>query len=183
MPDAIVDELLPLKPRQLMEHLRAGHPIDPGALDGRAYQGVSLGMPAWIDRLAWKTFQKAFQRDHATGELRGWNVRLQQHGIDAPCEAMMRRGRPLQFGHFRVVATDGLSMPEGTNRGLLIDYGLEDKPMWDFARMLRDPIVALQPDDPSVLLGWSYLQLPRRTLPTPSFFLLRRPEPIDTASA
>lgn len=181
MSDAIIEELLPLKPRQLMQRLREGHPIDPDAINGFAYQGVSLGMPAWIDALAWKTFQKAFRRDEASGELRGWNVRLQQQGLDAPCKALMRGGKPWRFGHFRVVATEGLSMPAGTGAGLLIDYGLENKSALDFARFLRDPIVALRPGDPTLLLGWSYLQLPRRIVPTPSFFLLRRPEPIDTA--
>jgi len=183
MPDDTLDALLPLKPRQLKERLRSGHPIDPDALDGLAYQGVSLGMPAWIDRLAWKTFQKAFRRDETTGELRGWNVRLKQHGMDAPCEAMMRRGKPFTFGHFRVVDTGGQAMPEGSNGGLLIDYGLEDKSVFDFARLLRDPIVALNPGDPTQLLGWSYLQLPRRTVATPSFFLLRRPEAIDDTAS
>ena len=94
MPDDTLEALLPLKPRQLKERLRAGHAIDPDALDGLAYQGVSLGMPAWIDRLAWKTFQKAFRSDPATGELRGWNVRLQQHGMDCEIINKVVEGRP-----------------------------------------------------------------------------------------
>lgn len=178
MPDALLQELLPLKPRELKKYLRGGYPIDPDAIDGQAYLGVSLGLPAWADRLAWKTFQKAFKRDPASGELRGWNVRLQQDGFDAPPVARQRKGKPLTFGHFRVVSTADRAMPAGTDAGLLIDYGLEGKSIFEFDRMLRDPIVAMRRDDPSVLLGWSYLQLPRRTLPTPSFFLLIRPQPI-----
>ena len=62
----------------------AGHPVDPAQLEGWVYRGTSLGLPSLVERLTWKTFQKAFWRDPATGRLLGWNVRLEQDGLDAP---------------------------------------------------------------------------------------------------
>lgn len=179
MPSALLKELLPLKPNDLMDYLRQGHPIDPDALDGKAYLGVSLGLPSIIDKVAWKTFQKAFKRDESTGELRGWNVRLEQHGVDAPPVAKRKRGKPITFGHFKVVGCRGRNMPRGSDSGLLIDYGIPGKPMLEMTRFLRDPIVAIEADDPSVLFGWSYLELGARTVHTPSFFLLSQPVSID----
>jgi len=60
--------------------LRAGHPIDEHALDDAEYQGISVGLPKFVERFTWKTFTKTFHRDPATGELRGWNVRMEQTG-------------------------------------------------------------------------------------------------------
>ena len=43
---------------------------------------------------------------------------------------------------------------------------------------MRDPLVAVNEGDPSLLLGWSYLQLPWLRIPTPSYFTLQRLQPL-----
>jgi hypothetical protein len=161
--------------RALASTLREGHPIDPRALDDSEYRGISLGLPAWMERLSWKTFQKTFHRDPATGALRGWNVRVEQRGLDAPSVAKVRKGAPWTFGHYVVRPLDPASSPRGLQRGLVIDYSPEGGLM---GRM-RDPLVALHEGSVQQLLGWSYMDLGFWRMPTPSYFLLEREAPLS----
>lgn len=172
------EELMSMRPRQLAEVLRAGHPIDPYALDDRQYRGISLGLPRWIERLTWKKFRKTFHRDPNTGALRGWNVRIVQNGLDAPDEPMKKRGEPFTFGHYEVVETTGRRVPNGA-QGLLIDYGRGGNGALDPLSRMRDPLVALEPGSTERLLGWSYVDLGFGSIGTPSYFLLVRDGPID----
>ncbi len=177
-PADLPDALLALPPGELAQHLRRGHPIDPAALEGGAYRGISLGLPRWIERLSWKTFQKTFYRDPATGSLRGWNVRVEQRGLTAASAPLLRAGVPWAFGHYEVTTPEGYRPPAGFDRGLLIDYGRGANPWFDPTRRVRDPLVALAPDRVDWLLGMSYVDLFGVTLSTPSYFVLQREGPI-----
>jgi hypothetical protein len=173
-----VNDILELDRAGLRARMRDGHAIDPAALDDWEYRGISLGLPAIVERLTWKTFKKVFHRDPATGKLRGWNMRLEQHGVDGPVRPLLRRGRPITFGHFEVVSAAGCA-PSDLARGLLIDYRSERGPL----SCLRDPIVALEPGSADRLLGFSYLELAGAKLPTPSYFLLLRDVPLGQTVA
>jgi hypothetical protein len=175
-PDApSLDALRGMGPWALAATLRGGHPVDPAALRDTAYRGVSLGIPHWMESFAWTTFMKTFRWDEDRGVLRGWNVRLRQTGLDGPVEPLLRPdGRPHTFGHYEVVAPR--SPADGP--GLLIDYGRGGNPRWDPTGLLRDPLVALRPGDPSRLLGCTYVRL-GLAVPTPSFFLHEMPRPLD----
>jgi len=168
---------------ELRALLRAGRPVDPDALADTAYKGISLGLPAWVDRLAWKTFQKVFHRDPRTGRLRGWNVRVEQHGVDAPSVPQRKRGVPVTFGHFAVVPLAGYRTPLPCGDGLMLDYGLGGNAALDPVRLLRDPIVALVDGSAELLLGWSYVDLGVARVGTPSFFTLEREGPLDHVAA
>lgn len=172
------DELINADRRTLRELLARGHRIEPDALAGWQYRGTSLGMPAFVDQLAWKTFVKAFYRDPGAPFVRGWNVRIRQTGLLGPIEPPVKNGRPFTFGHFRVVEPRGYRVPRGSDRGLLLDYGLGGNPALDPIRLLRDPIVALNEGSADLLLGWSYLDLGVVQVPTPSFFTLERWAPV-----
>ncbi len=171
--------LLGLDRSALGDILRGGHPIDPGALDDTEYRGVSLGIPGIVESLTWKTFKKVFHRDPDSGLLRGWNVRMKQRGLDGPWEPMMKKGEPLTFGHFVVVEARAGEVPEGCDRGLLIDYGRGGNRRFDPVSRLRDPIVALEVGSAELLLGWSYLQVGSRQVGTPSYFCLTRDVPLS----
>jgi hypothetical protein len=170
-----VHTLWSLDNRALFARLASGFAIDPRALDGATYRGTSLGLPALVDKVAWKTFQKTFHRDPATRELRGWNVRLEQDGVDAPSRP--RRGsdgNPITFGHFQVVSAHGRRVPGGVEQGLLLDYGKGASSPLDPLARLRDPIVAIEAGAVDLLLGWSYLEMGPLRIRTPSFFTLER---------
>jgi hypothetical protein len=170
--------LLDADQRTLRDLLAGGHPVDVDALAGWQYRGVSLGLPAWIDRLAWKTFAKCFHRDRPGAPVRGWNVRLRQTGLDGALEPLLRKGRPFTFGHFVVVDPAGYRVPRGADRGVLLDYGLGGNPLLDPTSRIRDPVVALRPGSIDLLLGWTYVELRVARVPTPSFFTLERHAPV-----
>ncbi len=159
--------------RQLASTLRQGYAIDASRLDDSQYRGISLGLPAWMERLSWKTFQKTFHRDPRSGQLRGWNVRVEQRGLDASSVPRVRKGAAWSFGHYRVVELSE-RVPRGLRTGLLIDYS----PEGGLAGRVRDPIVALDEGSVQRLLGWSYVDLGLFCLPTPSYFLLEREGPL-----
>ncbi len=165
------DDLLGLSNRELAATLAEGHAIDPSALDDTQYQGVSLGLPGWVVSLTWLTFMKTFHRDPETGRLRGWNVRLRQDGVDAPCVPRQKGGEPVTFGHYEVVHAPA-------EPGLLIDYGRGRNAAWDPIRRVRDPLVAIEEGDATVLLGWSWVDL-GFAIPTPSYFALRLDGPLS----
>ena len=173
-------EVRALDRAELAALLRAGHPIDPASLGDVRYRGTSLGLPAFVERLTWKTFRKVFHWDHARGELRGWNVRVEQRGIDDETVPLRRNGRAVSFGHYRVVEPAARRIPTGCDRGLLIDYGIYERgPM----SRIRDPIVAVNAGSADLLLGWSYVDVGFGTLGTPSFFTLQREGPLDEVVA
>ncbi len=147
----------------------AGHPIDPSALDDTRYRGVSLGLPGFVDRLLWKTFEKTFHRD-ADGTLRGWNARVEQTGLDGELRARTRRGQPWTFGHYAVEEEGG---------HLVLDYNQPANPRLDPTRFARDPLVAIHEGDAEWLLGAIDVALPGRRMRTPSYFLLVREGPLE----
>ncbi len=170
-------ELRSASKRVLREHIVNGHPVDPDALEGWVYRGTSLGLPGVVQRLTWKTFQKTFYREPGSGRLLGWNVRLEQDGVDAPSRPKVRRGRPVIEWHYEVIPPRGVPMPDGFDRGLVIDYGRGRVPDLTM-RFIKDPLVALTPGSADELLGVSYLTVAGRCLETPTYFTLEREQRI-----
>lgn len=149
---------------ELARALDAGRAFDPAAIAGWTYHGTSLGLPAWIERLTWKTFAKAFVRE-PDNHVRGWNVRCQQ-ATPPTWRPKQKSGVPVTFGHFAVVT-------DATSGSVLLDYGRGGNRRVDPVGTLRDPLVALD-DNADLLLGRSLVAIAGRTVSTPSFFLLER---------
>ena len=143
---------------ELAAVMASGHHFDPQAAAGWVYRGTSLGLPRIVERLSWIKFAKAFHREPSG--VRGWNMRVEQDGLDRPWRAKLRNQRPITFGGFDVVDDDGR---------ITLDYRGERGPI----RVLRDPIVALD-DQADILFGRSLVSLAGRTFATPSYFLLER---------
>lgn len=177
------EDLYHLPRHRLAEVLASGHSIEPAALAGAAYRGVSLGLPALVERLSWKTFQKTFLRDPSSGELWGWNVRVEQRGLQAPSLAKQRGGRPWTFGQYVVRPGTEYQPPRPIPAALMIDYGRGGNGRLGLMSRLRDPIVAVNPGSVELLLGWSYLDLWGWPLGTPSFFTLEREGPLTYVPA
>lgn len=171
-------DLLTAPRPELHRLMREGHAIEPTRLDDFEYRGISLGLPALIERMTWKTFQKVFHRDPETGDLRGWNVRLQQLGLDADSTPKRTRsGEPVTFGHYLVAPLD----PEGVrgiHRGLMLDYALGKNARLDATALVRDPLVAVNEGSVDLLLGWTLVALGSAMVSTPSFFALQRERPL-----
>lgn len=172
-------DFLALRRDQLAAALAAGHPIEPGALADRVYRGVSLGLPALVDRLAWKTFAKVFHRDRERQLLRGWNLRLEQTGLDGPLVPRRRGGHDFHFGHFHVLDAAGYALPRPLPQALVLDYARGGNRRLDPARAVRDPIVAVNAGSAELLLGWTYLELGKLRIGTPSFFTLEAVGPLE----
>ena len=164
--------------RELRARILEGHPVDPKAIEGFAYRGTSLGLPEVIERLTWKTFQKTFYREKATGRLLGWNVRLHQDGLDAPSRPLVKDGNPVCVWHYEVIEPRGVPMPKGFDRGLIIDYSRAENPLLDPTRLMKDPLVALTRGNYDELLGVSYAVVGGVCLETPAYFTLERERPI-----
>ena len=164
---------------QLRARIVAGHPVDPAAIEGWAYRGTALGLPRFVERLTWKTFQKTFWRDPASGRLLGWNVRLEQDGLDAPSRPKTKRGEPVTTWHYEVVAPAGVPAPRGFDRGLIIDYGRGRNPWFDTIRATKDPLVAVEAGNADLLLGVSYLALGGLCIETPTYFVLEREHRVE----
>jgi hypothetical protein len=163
-------ELATASRAELRSLAAAGRPFAPDDVAGHLYHGVSLGLPAWVVRLTWSKFGKAFHRDG--DRVRGWNVRMVQDGLDQPWRPRRRAGHDVTFGHFAVVASP---------REVLLDYGRGGNGRLDPIQALRDPVVAL--DGPRLLLGWSDLAVGPLRVPTPSYFVLERGAPLTEVVA
>lgn len=174
----VLQDLLSLSTKELAQHLRAGYPIAAHDLDHTLYRGVSLGLPRWAEALTSKTFAKTFYRAE-DGGLYGWNVRLQQTGITGPIAPKMRGDSPVCFGYYGVTSAQEYGLPQNLSQGLLIQYRLGPNHAAHPIRWVRDPLVALNPQDPSLLLGWSYVHLAGKILPTPSYFALQRESTLE----
>ena len=162
------DTLLHASNAELARALATGRRFDPATLAGWTYHGTSLGLPAWIERLTWKTFAKAFVRE-PDNRLRGWNVRCEQ-ATPPTWRARTRAGVPVTFGHFEVVRD-----PRTNN--VLLDYGKGGNGALDPVSAVRDPLVALD-ERGDFLLGQSLLAIAGRRISTPSYFLLQRGTPV-----
>jgi hypothetical protein len=170
-------ELRTASKRELRDAIVNGYPVDPRALEGWTYRGTSLGLPGLVEKLTWKTFQKTFWRDPRTGRLLGWNVRLEQDGIDAPSRPKMRDGRPVTEWNYEVIAAHGVPKPPGFDRGLIIDYARAPNAPGP-VMITKDPLVALKPGSADELIGVSYLVIGGRCVETPTYFTLERDHPI-----
>jgi hypothetical protein len=164
--DERIQRFLAMSGTQLALALAEGHPIEVGALDDSRYRGISLGLPGFVEALTWKTFEKTFHRDPVTGQLRGWNVRLEQTGWTSPPVPRQKGGQPWTFGHYDVKPGHPLTLDYGSARNFALDP----------TRLVRDPLVALDAGSARWLLGRSDLV---GGLRTPSYFLLERLGPLE----
>ncbi len=139
--------------------------VDPEAIVGFRYRGVSLGLPEWVIRLSWKNFSKTFYR-HDGGRVRGLNLRIRQDALSQPWHVLQKGGRDYSFGPFEVAKEEGTDHVE-------LHYGRGSQGISPLRR-LRDPLRMLD-DKGDLLLGASHVDLGfGRRVATPSWFLLER---------
>ena len=86
-----LDDLVAMSADELDRVMRNGHPIDLDVLADREYEGVSLNLPALLERLTWVKFAKVFHREE-DGSLRGWNCRVVQSPLCEPWVLEKKKG-------------------------------------------------------------------------------------------
>jgi len=172
-----LDDLLRMDRHELHAIIDRGHPLDPDALAGRQYQGIDLSLPPWVNRILWKTFRKTFHRDPATGAVRGWNVRMEQQGIDGPRVPKKRDGGTWHFAHYELRSAVGERFPRGWQGPHFLDYGRVGNPFGE--NLGWTPLVAVNEGDMSLLLGWEVFRLGPLFLPLPDYWALRLEGPLE----
>jgi len=172
-----LDALLRMDRQQLHAIVDRGLPLDPAALAERQYQGVDLSLPPFVNRILWKTFRKTFHRDPRTGVLRGWNVRMEQTGIDGPRIPRKRRGRDWTFAHYELRPAAGLRFPRGWKGAHYLDYGFAGNPFGE--NLGYTPLVAVNEGDMSLLLGWEVFKLGPLFVPLRDYWALRLEGPLE----
>lgn len=175
-----LEDLMAMDAKALHEVLLRGHPLEPEKLAGRAYLGVDLSLPDIARKILWHTFRKTFTRDESTGDVRGWNVRMEQHGVNGARIPMRnRKGKSITFGHYIVRKTDGIEFP-GDYRGThYLDYGTVGNPFFDLARLGFTPLVAVNDGSQDLLLGWEVFRVGGKFVPMPLYWALRDEGPLD----
>lgn len=175
-----LSDLMAMNAAELHGVLCRGGPLDPEALAGRQFLGVDLSLPGWARRLLWHTFRKTFVRDEASGDVRGWNVRMEQHGVDgARIPLTDRSGAPVTFGHYRVRSAAGVRFPKRWGGAHYLDYGCAGNTLFDLARLGRTPLVAVNEGSQELLLGWEVFRVAGVFLPFPLYWALRDEGPLD----
>jgi hypothetical protein len=167
-------------PHELEGLLRQGRRVDPEALEGWLWHGLSLGLAPPLFALFGR-FGKTFHRETSqlpgrdpasVGGLRGWNVRMRQKGVEG-WVPLTFRGRTVTYGFYDVLPEPRGQLSQTYPEAFLIDYGRAGNRAWDPLGRVRDWVVGVEDD---LLLGRMYLSLGGRNVPTPSYFALARGE-------
>ena len=152
-----------------------GHALDLEALSSASYRGIDLSLPRWMHRLLWETFVKEFVRDEGMGHVRGWNVRIEQTGVEGEIRPMRTRdGRRRTFGHYVVRANDGRRFPQGWQGAHYLDYRCAGNTLFDPARPATAPLIAVNAGDMDLLLGWEIFNVGPLQIPIPDYWALVR---------
>ena len=113
--------------------------------------------------------------------ISGHNLWVEQAGGPRdPWIPLTREGRPWRHGWYEVVPVDPRTVDGRYPHALLIDYGRGANPWHHPTRVLRDYVVQVYPDDPSLLVGKAYAALGSLRVLAGHFTMLRvAPAPRD----
>lgn len=178
-----LEDLLSMKSVELRAIMQRGEPLDLGAIADTTYTGIDLSMPAWFHKLMWRSFRKTFHRDPRSGAIRGWNVKVQQTGWEAPpAPKLDGAGRPITFGHYEVRSAAGQRFPRGWTGGHYLDYRVAGNRFADWpARAGHCPLVTVNPGSSELLLGWEVFKVGGVLVPIDDYWVLRREGPLAPA--
>lgn len=172
-------QLLQMNNQQLFEVMQQGHAV-PSSVAGKMYLGIDLSLPPIVNKILWKTFRKTFYRDPASGNIRGWNVRMQQTGYNVPGKPITdKTGRPVAFGHYELLDATGKTFPRNWKGDTFLDYGNIGNAWYDMARLGYCPLVAVNKGSDELLLGWEVFKIGSLFVPLNDFWLLKYEAPLD----
>ena len=153
--------------------LRASKGPSLESLLGFEWRGYNI---SWRTRLLGiQKFIKGFFQEE--DRVEGYNIRVQQNGIDKPWLYRTAPETPKRFGFYSVARVDSASADNFYPEAILLDYGASPRnPSYSIERLLRDYLVQPEPDNSDLLLGKAYLALGPLRLPS-NFFVLERLRP------
>ncbi len=175
-----LDDLLKMSQPERRQVMMNAHPINVDALDKTMYRGIDLSLPKIMNMILWKTFRKTFVRDPQTGDIRGWNVRMEQTGWEGPGKPKTNsKGKQISFGHYRVRPAKGIKWPRGWKGEQYLDYTIAGNHWYDPGAPGFCPLVAVNSGSNELLLGWEMLKFGPVFIPLPDFWALKLEGPLD----
>lgn len=176
--DLELDDLLTMSGKQLHAIMDAARPIDVEALVGNQFTGSDLSMPKIGQKILWQTFRKTFVRDPDHGDVRGWNVRMEQRGIHgAQVPLRTKDGEPKTFAHYRVRSAEGIAWPRGWHGATYLDYTIAGNPFVE--GLTTTPLVAVNEGRSDLLLGWEIFRVGGRFIAPSMYWALKLDGPVD----
>ncbi|MEM9194274.1 MAG: hypothetical protein AAGF12_34175 [Myxococcota bacterium] len=154
--------------------MREGKPPEFDHLVGWEFAGINTGTLAAPVR----KFIKGFYDGPSRGKgpepfIQGYNIPVRQDGVQKPHRAKPSADRPKRFGFYRVYRPVS-GVDQRYPNSIFLNYGLGGNPVVDPGSLLRDYVVQVYDDDPTLLLGHAFLALPFGARPSLSFFVLKR---------
>ncbi|HUF67128.1 MAG TPA: hypothetical protein VMM79_00655 [Longimicrobiales bacterium] len=159
----------------LEDFLRSGQAPSVETLVGSEFRGANIG--AVPRRLGLQKFIKGFF--HGPDSVEGYNIRVDQNGLDAPWTPKPHHEQPRRFGFYLVSPVRPRGRDSRYPNAILLDYGASPRnPGTRIERALRDYLVVPDPNRSDVLLGKAYLAAGPARLPV-GFFVIERLRPTD----
>ena len=177
-----LDDLLRMPNRERLDVMKQGTAVDADAVRNTQYLGIDLSMPKLFNLVAWKTFRKTFV-DDGHGGIRGWNVRMRQTGWSGPGQPIVKRGKPVTFGHYLLAKGDGVRFPKRLNFPTYLDYWNAGNSALDVAKFTRSPLVTVNAGAHDLLLGWEVFKVGGVQLGIPDFWALQLEGPVEDVIA
>ena len=166
-----------LSPDNVLEEvMRFGAPPSMEELSGWEFRGYNTLDLAAI--AGFRKFKKGFyredpSRDFALG-INGYNVKVAQNNLGEPWIDKFKRGESVKHGWYDVYPVRLTELDNKYPNSLLINYGISSKnAVYDPARLMRDYIVQVYPDNPDLLLGKAFGSLGTLRIFV-SYFVLER---------
>lgn len=175
-----LEDLLTMDAAQLHRLMTTGTAPDPDALVGKQWLGTDLSLPKLVQRhVLWQTFRKTFVRDEVHGDVRGWNVKMEQRGTTGPQVPKRNKdGSEKSFAHYRVRSAAGMSWPRGTRFDTYLDYGIAGNPFPE--GLAFTPVVSVNGDDQDLVLGWELFKVGGRLVAPKMYWAIRPDGPLET---
>jgi len=174
-----LDDLLKMSHSERKQVMFNAHPIDVAALDKTMYRGIDLSLPKIMNMILWKTFRKTFIRDEKSGDIRGWNVRMEQTGWEGAGVTKKKNGKQITFGHYRVRPAKDIKWPGAWKGEQYLDYLIAGNHWWDPGRPGFCPLVAVNKGSNALLLGWEMIKFGPVIIPLRDFWALKLEGPLD----
>jgi hypothetical protein len=173
-----LDDLMTLPAAELQAIMDRAYDFNPDELVGRQYLGTDLSMPKIGQAILWQTFRKTFVRDEQHGDVRGWNVRMEQHGIHGQQTPILDKdGSQKPFGHYRIRPAAGIKWPRGWAGRYYFDYGIAGNTVLD--RWGFTPVVAVNEGSSDLLLGWEIFKVGPKMIAPALYWALQADGPLD----